>query len=314
MKISINEPCHENWETMTPNQQGAFCKSCMKDVVDFSKKSLEDIKAFFSKPQEGRVCGRFEEKQLQELSFDDFFAKFTYWNFAKKFAVIFFMAFGFWIFSNSTAMGQTQHLKGEVAYIPEKPQPVKKDTAKKQTRKPLNQQKVLMGKIKCVKPMPLVDPEPVKEPEPMMLGAVVAIQEPEKIIEPVKVIEIPAEDTTKSMVEYFVLPNNVVDAVPVADPEIKTTALADGTEGINNTNDLVIIYPNPGNGNFILETKADAKQTVHIIDANGKLVLTKEISGSTSINASSLPAGIYTVNIIGSPTEGVVKKRLVIIK
>jgi hypothetical protein len=76
MNIEIKEPCHENWQEMTPNQQGAFCKVCNKDVVDFSKKSIGQIKSFFAKEAEGKICGRFEKKQLVYLYFDDFFASF----------------------------------------------------------------------------------------------------------------------------------------------------------------------------------------------------------------------------------------------
>lgn len=32
MKISIPKPCNENWNEMTPDQQGAFCKVCSKVV------------------------------------------------------------------------------------------------------------------------------------------------------------------------------------------------------------------------------------------------------------------------------------------
>jgi hypothetical protein len=156
MKISINEPCHENWDDMTPNQQGAFCKSCAKDVVDFSKMGITQIKSFFSKPEDsGKVCGRFKETQLQELSFDDFFSKFTYWNFTKKFAAIFFMAFGFWIFSNSTALAQEKDppMMGKVSYTPDKNP--KADTAKskspKSSKNPEHSQK--MGIVACEKPV-----------------------------------------------------------------------------------------------------------------------------------------------------------------
>src|ERR1700747_3034004 len=118
MKISINEPCHENWDAMTPNDKGAFCKSCSKDVVDFSKMGIEEIKSFFSKPQSGKTCGRFEETQLQELTFDDFFSKFRYWNFAKKFAVIFFFTFGFALFSTDVlAQDNRRMMKGEVVFM-----------------------------------------------------------------------------------------------------------------------------------------------------------------------------------------------------
>ena len=165
MKITINEPCHENWDTMTPNTQGAFCKSCMKDVVDFSKLGVNEIKSFLSKPQEGKICGRFEEKQLQELNFDDFFSRFTYWNFTKKFAAIFFLAFGFWVFSNSSAMAQNPaHLKGEVVMMPDK-------TPKKDSTKKNHPENIKMGKIKCETP----PPTPVKKREkPMIMGDIAA--------------------------------------------------------------------------------------------------------------------------------------------
>ena len=157
MKISINEPCQESWEGMTPNQQGAFCGSCAKDVVDFSKMGIGQIKSFFSKNNASeKVCGRFKETQIQELSFDDFFSKFTYWNSTKKFAAIFFMTFGLWIFSNSNAMAQkSEHLQGKVAYVPD--QTPKNDTAKVKTPKQPKTPKhpkgtKTMGMVKCEKP------------------------------------------------------------------------------------------------------------------------------------------------------------------
>ena len=76
MDISIKKPCHENWDNMTPNEQGAFCHKCVKSVVDFSEKTIEEIKAYFAKKSEERVCGRFREDQMTELSFDAFFQRF----------------------------------------------------------------------------------------------------------------------------------------------------------------------------------------------------------------------------------------------
>ena len=113
MNIQINDPCHENWQNMTPNQQGAFCNVCNKDVVDFSKKSVTEIKSFFAEKAEGKICGRFEKKQLVYLSFDDFFASFKYWALSRKFAVIFFFTFGF--LSLTTNAQGDKHLTGKVA-------------------------------------------------------------------------------------------------------------------------------------------------------------------------------------------------------
>lgn len=104
MKISINEPCHEDWNKMTPNEQGAFCLACQKTVVDFSSKTIDEIKTFFVlKPKEESVCGRFRDKQLHELSFDDFITEFMSWKFLKRSAVLCFLVLGTTLFSSCSA-------------------------------------------------------------------------------------------------------------------------------------------------------------------------------------------------------------------
>jgi hypothetical protein len=65
-KIYIPEPCHEDWDKMNPNQQGAFCKSCCKTVVDFSGKSANEIQSFFSENLDKKICGRFQAGQIAE--------------------------------------------------------------------------------------------------------------------------------------------------------------------------------------------------------------------------------------------------------
>ena len=40
MEISIQKPCHENWDSFTPNEQGAFCGKCVKTVIDFDANPL----------------------------------------------------------------------------------------------------------------------------------------------------------------------------------------------------------------------------------------------------------------------------------
>lgn len=64
-KIYIPDPCFENWDKMTPNEQGAFCKVCSKTVVDFSNKTEEDIQQYISENLDKKICGRFNLSQIE---------------------------------------------------------------------------------------------------------------------------------------------------------------------------------------------------------------------------------------------------------
>ncbi|WP_172623101.1 T9SS type A sorting domain-containing protein [Flavisolibacter ginsenosidimutans] len=64
IQLSVPKPCHENWNEMTPDDQGRFCASCQKSVIDFSTMSDRQLATFFKKPS-GSVCGRFHPDQLE---------------------------------------------------------------------------------------------------------------------------------------------------------------------------------------------------------------------------------------------------------
>jgi hypothetical protein len=70
LKISIPKPCHEDWNAMTPNEQGRHCNACAKTVVDFTTMSDDAVKHFFINKKEERVCGRFRNQQLQRISIE----------------------------------------------------------------------------------------------------------------------------------------------------------------------------------------------------------------------------------------------------
>ena len=62
IKITIANPCHEDWTKMTPTEKGKHCNSCEKEVIDFSEKSDEEI---FKLVRSGAsMCGRFKNTQL----------------------------------------------------------------------------------------------------------------------------------------------------------------------------------------------------------------------------------------------------------
>ncbi len=80
MKITIPQPCHENWDTMTPDEQGRFCSVCSKTVRDFTAASDEDIATAFFGISE-TACGQFKASQLnrdlQYSHINSLFAKFA---------------------------------------------------------------------------------------------------------------------------------------------------------------------------------------------------------------------------------------------
>ena len=61
-KITIPEPCSEDWNTMTPTQKGAFCKSCAKEVIDFTNTTKKELSRKIAKGD--NMCGRFRPEQL----------------------------------------------------------------------------------------------------------------------------------------------------------------------------------------------------------------------------------------------------------
>jgi len=174
MKIIIDNPCHENWDTMSPNEKGAFCLSCQKTVIDFSIKTVEEIKNFFVElPQTESVCGRFKEEQLDEISFEHFFKQFRGWKYFQKAAVIAFFVFGFSLFGCAQSNPKDRHLmmKGEVAVL------IPPDTAKT---------KVLKDTIKVIEPIEhtMGGPRYVPDPEPKpkkqkFMGKPAVIRNPE---------------------------------------------------------------------------------------------------------------------------------------
>ncbi|MEO6231854.1 MAG: T9SS type A sorting domain-containing protein [Ferruginibacter sp.] len=87
--VTIAEPCHENWQNMTRNDQGRFCSSCKKDVVDFSIMSDAQLFSTLLKG-DANMCGRFSNIQM-EKGIKYAVAKKNYWH--KYFIGFLFPAF-----------------------------------------------------------------------------------------------------------------------------------------------------------------------------------------------------------------------------
>jgi hypothetical protein len=101
MQVDIAEPCHENWNQMSPTEKGAFCGKCQIDVVDFSNKTALEVKQILHDNIGKNLCGRFKKVQLEELN-----SEYLVWEnqsihtFQSKFLLACVLVFGMTLFSS----------------------------------------------------------------------------------------------------------------------------------------------------------------------------------------------------------------------
>lgn len=67
IKISIDNPCNQDFQDFIQTSKGGFCANCQKEVIDFTKFSKKDILNYF-KSSTNRVCGKFRPEQLGTIS------------------------------------------------------------------------------------------------------------------------------------------------------------------------------------------------------------------------------------------------------
>ncbi|PKB16291.1 hypothetical protein [Flavobacterium sp. 5] len=110
-KITIPKPCHEDWNKMTPDETGRFCNSCSKSVVDFTKMLPNEIQDFFIKNEGQKVCGRFQNKQLDSIIIQiPNQVLFSQVHYHKMFLLALFIAMGTTLFSCKQENGDKQRI------------------------------------------------------------------------------------------------------------------------------------------------------------------------------------------------------------
>lgn len=99
-KITIPEPCHENWDKMKPKDNGRFCLSCSKTVVDFTAMLPDEIQHFFIQNHDNKICGRFKNEQLESIIIQiPSRILYTQTQYHKMFLLALFIAMGTTLFS-----------------------------------------------------------------------------------------------------------------------------------------------------------------------------------------------------------------------
>lgn len=95
--IHIPDPCHEDFNKMTPTERGSFCSKCSTDTYDFRRMAIPEIK-FILENSDGKVCGQIYQHQINKINAD-----YLNWDntktFQSKFLVALLFGFGLSLFS-----------------------------------------------------------------------------------------------------------------------------------------------------------------------------------------------------------------------
>lgn len=299
--IQIQDPCQENWNNMTTNQEGKFCSSCQKTVHDFSKKTDQEIHQYLVTHSSEKVCGRFRTSQINRplvlnIKSDSFSG---YFNSHQRFIIAIFLVFGTFLFScqdhhgkkidsiqieNLPAQtGNSEYMLGETA-IPQF------DTTTEE-------------RIIFIPPIvsDIEESTIYMKGEVMVAGGISYIPTEEivdssTVITPTTVCQ--KDTTTEENPNHYILggigfttvsPDHVTDIVNDStnyqrNPDTENPAL------INHQS--LIIFPNPSSGEFTIkyEVKKKTKIQLEIYDMSGSLI-------QTIIKPQIQHSGIYQVPV-----------------
>jgi len=66
IKLSVPNPCKEDWDKMKLTDKGRFCERCSNIITDFSVFTDKELVEYLSKVK-GKVCGQFANTQLNRM-------------------------------------------------------------------------------------------------------------------------------------------------------------------------------------------------------------------------------------------------------
>lgn len=173
-KITIPEPCQEDWNKMSPSENGRFCSSCAKNVVDFTTMLPEEIQHYFATKKDNRICGKFRKSQLDAVIIQiPSRVLYSQTKYHKIFLLALFISMGTTLFSCADKEGNKQKIKTiEVV----------KDTLKKQTTlSVLEPLKDSLNKRKVQQTQQKNNQVRFKKPKPIKCGEVISNKKEEKI-------------------------------------------------------------------------------------------------------------------------------------
>lgn len=294
--IRIPEPCHEDWNTMQPDEKGKFCGSCCKSVVDFSGKTDTEIRDILTETQGQKVCGHFKKTQLDrplDLVVNPGLLPRNIGR-TRAFAIAVFLVFGSMLFS---CTNHDDQVIGKIGMV----MPIDSLRAVPEPENFLKGDTIVIDEIM---------------PQPDFMGEVYVDGDIEVQETPVDTIpEIPAMD---SILQPHVIENFVMGLIApqVVQPDTSMFQVPDtlnvrGSREKSNPPTIsepagLLIYPNPSAGEFTIRYDLLKRSNVRIdiLDLKGSLLRTPvnvsaqyEGRYSIPVNISDLPNGIYIVSL-----------------
>lgn len=99
--ITLNNPCHEDWDSMSATDKGRYCAACQKTVIDFTLMTDGQILDIFKKAGSNSPCGNFLNTQLDRPLIDTRYKTSVGAVLAKRVAAVFLL-----LQSATTALAQ----------------------------------------------------------------------------------------------------------------------------------------------------------------------------------------------------------------
>jgi hypothetical protein len=303
-RISIPKPCHEDWNKMTPDEQGAFCSVCNKSVHDFSSKTEAEVEHILMHAEEGKICGRFSTRQIQPVQDLEIPFHLIPQNISpfRAFALAVFLVFGTALFGITDAFGQG--MKGKVCIRKEITPPVKQESlallgdvsyvpVKKKAVEPLPPVKCTMtkGEVKLNQPS-------VKDTVLLMGNIPGALGDVEKGIIIGKAMLTPATVEPVTQQKEPEANHPLVDSAQSKESE---ALIPSNREGIT-----LWCYPNPSSGAVSLKylVRAPSDVSARVYSLEGKFIkqlfqLKNQYAGSyeSVVDLSELSNGTYLIGV-----------------
>lgn len=287
--FGISEPCSENWNNMSPNEKGAFCSKCAKNVIDFTQLDPKAFKSELLLHLDGPICGRITKTQEDNLNAEiALFASSRHTQLQSAFLFSLLIIFGLSLFSCKSNESSTQ--------IQQVQQAAKMHFSSEEVNKAVKENNKLI----------LMEPQVLDfESEEVILGALSRVETDflfEQIVEEPVLIK---AHKTYDLDEY----TGGVSWTRTAKDYLTQESI---TDTIYDENGIAIpkefnarVYPNPliSEGNLSLELPTTSNLTIAVYDLNGKFIQTiheGELRAGTravSFDLLSVPSGMYLVVI-----------------